>query len=353
MEQLFAYFTTLPIEKQCEILSFNISLPDLLSLRLSSTTILSLTNTCVQYLSPYDKTTKEQTLVIANLVLELRNLKSISFNYPVMVNNLQQIIQLARHPNLTHVYFKLSRDIDFGAYIAAFLQAIDDRYKRLGCQLCGQKGVYNYYFTQGNKILSLADGIFSLSNVDSIIQYDIISIHYTKFPLCQYIGFYDPYIEASIFSGNCLHKITQLFSTNLFESTATYLFSPNVESYNMVFRTMNRSDFGSIDEMNRDFITLHKNKIYSKVREFYPIIANIEYITGIKRIFPNLSKLNLIVFPANEDPEWWKNFIDLINSSPEIQVIFPLFFLSAEDTAEYNQRLDPIFGNRITYTYIG
>lgn len=328
-------FERLPLDTQCEILGYEISLEDLFTLRTTDKHLYNLSTKCVKHLdSPEDK----EIPLPVDLALSLEKIKTISPNYPIVLTSLDQVNIFAKHETLRQAAFDLSNLVKNNEEFINVIGAFWVEYPTRGndCKYCADSPTYDFTFVYGDPINAIRiyeGGIVIVSNITAgdvptltgLTQQDIRNVNgeikryilalikfiITKVPICDYKG---PLMRGlSILP--CLQSISIDWKIgDLDLNPIIPLLHKNIKEV-YVHQPGEQSQVIPRMVMDRLIVHLMPQK-FPNITKFGPIPAgSIEYVRGV---FPNLQELRISMGSIITNLILWKEQWPYLNTFDSI-----------------------------------
>ena len=309
MAEELSFLENLPLEMQCKILSGPLTLQQYLTTRLISPDVENVVNNCLTSLISED----DQGFLSPELILSLKRIQVISPEYPIRITQERHLFELAQHPTLVEASFDLTLLQPYER-IFTLVTKFFDKYHTLGneCQDCRGRYSFGFFIIRNGKkqdIIQVTEGHLLTSNLQ---DYSIegIPLFYRQLginvPVCEYIADLN-YSLVGIQGLLCLSRLSLILEVKFirestkeigkyFERTfVTSVMVPQITEYTISYpkETSYYRDF-----FNRVIRLIELRKlVYPQVTSFlpFPFGSNTYAINSIKRAFPNLTTIHLIL----------------------------------------------------------
>lgn len=320
------YLETLPIDVLCQVLTDTMTLHEYLVLRKTSQKTTQQANRCLRHLV----SDGQEGQLFPEIVLEMSFIETISPDYPILIQDVADLLFLANHPTLHEATFDLT---ELGDNLSTFLTAIVEffgLYPGFGttCQDC--QGRYSFTFIRTFEPLSfiqVAEGSLTVRDIpygstihhrgDVYYNRELFLAQEDPFdPFFREIGHLVPVCEViATLNENitgikhlpCLRKLSLVVDLTYRDvyyayQNRTYAYFPfydwfvdnimslNIEEYYISFPKAigDGRDFGYFIRALIPTL-LNYRIVYSKVKTFFPIY--LDDLNKIKTVFPNLTSI--------------------------------------------------------------
>ena len=189
----------LPIDIQCEILKYPLSLHEFLALREISKDVLQRLNNCAEILDG-----DGDGYLLPDLVLDMKKIRVIAPDYPIYISTWEEISTIAKHLTLREASFDISPLIidegedDLYVIVNYFFKNFTLSQQKSTCQGCNPSHpAYRFFFFYTNNItgdiqgIEISQGGINLIN-PPLDNYDNLTSFYKTqsrmVPICEYRG---------------------------------------------------------------------------------------------------------------------------------------------------------------------
>ncbi len=346
------YINYLPLETLCNIFTSEISLHELLAIRETSQSLYQQVTFCIQSIVTTDN---REGMLLPEIVQELPNLQVVSPNIRILVENNQDIIDLAEHPSLKEAVIDLSKYHRDFSNVVTLILLFFQRYPTLGKTKQDCQGRYNFTFVINPDeliFIQVTEGSLHLHNIGTNTFIDLGRAPLSNFyiglrqyvPICEFIGDLHNHLGYLSYLPN-LEKVSLRKRRDIYvdpENLIESIMVPTVKEYYLSIPK------GQTGEVHSIITTLkRRNAKYPNVTTFFPI--PIYQLDLIWRIFPNLTSIWIQLSSLNEylHQALHPTFLDLLNKYPEIILVNNLE--QPRDQNLYLGLFPPELHDRITF----
>lgn len=302
--------TLLPVELQCEIYKYPMTLKEFKDIRQTSTQTKAIVDDCVEVLEEGD----DIESVNASLILSLPNLRSMSPLYEIVVHSEEELLALARHPRLKECAIDLSifndryDEEDYYDLIIPFFQAYMEAHPEDKGNTCSDCNLYNpsykflFLFTDEDNTYSveISQGSIIFDTYQSP-SFDFVTEIIELVPICSFKGSSTLVIILNTFL--CLDYIDLEFNgMEVDRGELAYLIElfqkSGISEYHMQLVKTDEGRKNYKDLIQKLLVRLNRNNIiYPLVTAFFPVdimvLPGIHGTRAINVLFPNLTSISL------------------------------------------------------------
>ncbi len=297
-----SFFTQLPHDLQCQVLSLDIDVVTLLSIRSLSRKYYNLVTDCVKHLAPLSQ--GKSLSLNPQLILSLPNLITVSSDYPIKINRPEDLSELSQHPNLRKATFDLTEIIvihpknPFWGLEYFFSTKYKSR-PTFSCQECNDPLTFNYTFfyqREGNSSLTrITDHTIDTrqTSINDIV--DLLFTVQRYLDICQYHGKVRSYdIIEQLLNLPCLRDVTVWTIYGHVDVKGSIIpllekgIDVTIDNYALEDPVSRRGYANEIRAFSQE-----TNQTFPELKSFIPIPT--DRIAKIDKVFPNLTEISLLV----------------------------------------------------------
>lgn len=289
-------FYLFPSEIQCLILSYAFDLETLVALRETNSYYHDLIRDCATTLIPRDQSSQEVT---SDFIVSLPNL--VRCYYPISLRRLDDLFRIINHPHLRYAildfnkYHEISsqeyRKYQEWSFLPILLQHLQKYHEDSSCQTCHKKENYNYIIVVSSKdslrLTSSSIYIKRPATADLILPLFITST------ICRYHGPVESSYRDKLLALPCLRFIKTSWDRLTFE---TYVILQQHNKHvilNRVLEDWQNNNLPNNYLVRLDILVKNTDEPYRDIYDFMPF--TLEYLPDLKRIFPDLHNVHLLI----------------------------------------------------------
>lgn len=295
MEQDYSFLNLLPKHVLCEIFTYPMTLHEFLYLRKQSTITRREVEACLEII------TGDQGNLFPDLVMDLKRIRRISPDIPIIISNKADIVTLAQHPTLAEAAFDLTVIKDTSS-IGDFTLSFFSNYSRANpnceeCQVSNKDYNFTFFYYDKNgeiHLIQITQGSLLFEGISSFQPHFAEKI--SKYvPICRLTTSLNPYLLHLDLP--CLQELRLILMETVdlkgenYDDLATYI--TNIRIFYISYSKGIPGIFGGPPSNYQIFVTtlLRRLPKNPNITTFLPIPFNLDDIREAKERLPNLTSI--------------------------------------------------------------